>query len=163
LVRLRGVDGFWLGQLALTQVPREVVLGLLAKVDQANQNERLRVARFLIQAEWYAEARAALEALIRDFPDLKETVSRVQELVSQLDAEQLRREVETRRQALQPKELLNRLWTFPTKDVASDVLEAVRKELQQAEAQAASDAKLAESLRGLAEKLPESVRKSWQK
>jgi pimeloyl-ACP methyl ester carboxylesterase len=163
LVRLRGVDGFWLGQLALSQVPREVVLGLLAKVDQANQNERLRVARFLIQAEWYSEARAALEALIRDFPDLKETVSRVQELVAKLEAEQLRREIDTRRQALQPKEVLSRLRAFPTKDVAADVLQAVRKELQEAEAQAAADVKLAESLRALAEKLPEPVRKSWQK
>ena len=57
--RLRGVDGFWQdGRLATKQVPREVVLGILAKVDRNHQNERLRVARFLIQAEWYGEAKA---------------------------------------------------------------------------------------------------------
>ncbi|HEU5119267.1 MAG TPA: hypothetical protein VFT74_21935, partial [Isosphaeraceae bacterium] len=51
--KLRGVDGFWLGRVDINQVPREVILGLLAKVDQSNQNERLRVGRFLIQAEWF--------------------------------------------------------------------------------------------------------------
>src|SRR5262249_2602928 len=56
MVAIRGVDGFWRGQLATSQVPREIVLGILAKVEQKDKNERVRVARFLIQAEWYAEA-----------------------------------------------------------------------------------------------------------
>src|SRR5579871_2983717 len=35
LVKLRGVDGFWQeGRLSTGQVPREVILGLLARVDQ---------------------------------------------------------------------------------------------------------------------------------
>ena len=29
--RFRGVDGFWQGQVATSQVPREVVTGLLAR------------------------------------------------------------------------------------------------------------------------------------
>src|SRR5262245_41732185 len=47
LVKVRGVDGYWVGQLATSQVPREVVLGILAKVDRHDQNERIRVARSL--------------------------------------------------------------------------------------------------------------------
>ena len=51
MVRIRGVDGYWQGQLATSQVPREVILGILAKVNQKDSKERIRVARFLIQAE----------------------------------------------------------------------------------------------------------------
>ena len=68
LTRFRGIDGFWQGQIATNQVPRPVVLGLLAKVDQGNQDERLKVTRWLIQAEWYPEALAALDGLLKDFP-----------------------------------------------------------------------------------------------
>src|SRR3954451_7335488 len=56
LVKVRGVDGFWQGQLLTASIPREVILAILAKVEHDNQNERLRAARFLIQAEWYKEA-----------------------------------------------------------------------------------------------------------
>src|SRR5690606_31428627 len=53
--RIRGVDGFWKSVVSLDQIPREVVLGLLAKVDQEDQNRRLAVGSFLIQAGWYPE------------------------------------------------------------------------------------------------------------
>ena len=58
LVKFRGVDGFWHGPARdRARSPATVVLGLLAQVEQKNQNERLRVVRFLIQAEWYPEAK----------------------------------------------------------------------------------------------------------
>ena len=43
MTRFRGIDGFWQGQVATSQVPRPVVLGLLGKVNQTNQDERLKV------------------------------------------------------------------------------------------------------------------------
>src|SRR5947209_18969525 len=89
-VKLRGVDGFWQGQLATDQVPREVILAILAKVERDNQNERLRVARFLIQAKWYKEAKAELEGLARDFPELRERVESALTSVLQLEAAQLK-------------------------------------------------------------------------
>ena len=73
-VQYRGIDAFWRAQLDTGQVPRPVILGLLGKVDRADQNERLKVGRFLIQAEWYDEALAELDGIARDFPDLAETV-----------------------------------------------------------------------------------------
>ena len=49
VVKYRGVDGFWLGQVATTPVP-PVVTGLLARVEQQDQAERERVVRFLMDA-----------------------------------------------------------------------------------------------------------------
>jgi hypothetical protein len=162
-VRLRGVDGFWQGPLATSQVPREVILAILAKVERGNQNERLRVARFLIQAEWYKEAKAELEALVRDFAELRDRVDGAMASVLQLEAEQLKGEIDARRRAQQYRDALVRLRTFPTKDVSSQLLVAVRDQLRGEETQAAADRALAESLRGLAERLPAPVQDAWRK
>ena len=70
LVKYRGVDGFWLGPAGHQPgPPRPVMLGLLARVERKNQNERRRVVRFLIQAGWYPEAKAELDRMVQDFPN----------------------------------------------------------------------------------------------
>ena len=46
MVGYRGIDGFWKdGFIATSQVPKEVVLGILAKADRKDLNQRLRVAQ----------------------------------------------------------------------------------------------------------------------
>src|SRR3954451_14580160 len=84
-LKIRGVDGFWQGPLATGQVSREVILAILAKVERDNQNERPRGARFLVQAEWYKEAKAELAGLVRDFPELRERVENALASVLQLE------------------------------------------------------------------------------
>lgn len=93
LVKIRGVDGFWQeGRMSTRQVPREVILGLLAKVERKNLVERRRVSSFLIQAGWYAEAKKELDALVRDFPEepgLRESIANARAFVAQLEAVQV--------------------------------------------------------------------------
>ena len=163
MVKFRGVDGFWGSQLATSQVPRDVVLGILAKADRKDENERLRVARFLIQAEWYAEAKAELDSLARDFPPLRARIENAKASVAQLESVQLRNEVEVRRKAQQPKDVLARLKTFPSKDVAAEVQVEVREQLRKEETQAAADKGLAVDLRALADRLPSASRGDWKK
>jgi pimeloyl-ACP methyl ester carboxylesterase len=163
IVRVRGVDGFWQGLLGTNEVPREVILAILAKVEQTNQNERLRVARFLIQAAWYKEAKAELEALIHDFPDLRDRAENALASVVQLETTQLNDEIEVRRRAQQYRDVLERLRTFPTRDTAPDLVVAIREKLRNEEAQAAADKDLAGSLRGLADRLSNPIRDAWQK
>ena len=80
--RFRGVDGFWLGQISTNQIPRDTIMDLLSVVDKTNQGERLRVGRFLIQAEMYPEAKLALDKLAADYPDLRETIDEVRKTVN---------------------------------------------------------------------------------
>ena len=163
LVKIRGVDGFWQGQLATSQVPREVILAILAKVEQTDKNERLRVARFLIQAEWYAEARAELDRIAQGLPRRRRPARRVptaRASVVQLEAVQLKAEIDRCRRAQQPARRAALLKTFPTKDVSADLLVQVREQLQRNdEAQAAADKALADDLRALAERLPKPIQK----
>jgi pimeloyl-ACP methyl ester carboxylesterase len=162
MVRFRGVDGYWGSQMATRQVPRESVLAILAKVDRKDENERLRVARFLIQAEWYAEAKAELDQLVQDFPALKDRIENARASVSQLEAAQLKNEIEVRRRGQQPKDVLTRLKTFPSKDVSAELVVEIHDQLRKEEAQAEADRALADDLRALSDRLPTADRAQWK-
>ncbi len=165
MTRFRGIDGFWQGQIATSQVPRSVVLGLLSKVDQTDQDERLKVTRWLIQAEWYPEAMDALDGLLKDFPNdanMRDRVADTRRLVLELEARQNLEEVAVRRKALQPVEVLGRLRSIPNKDLPKDILDEVRDQIRKDEDQAVSDRQLGDQLRDLNEKLSEADRKAWK-
>lgn len=159
----RGVDGFWKGQGYTSQVSKEVVLGLLARVDRTILNERQRVARFLLQAEWYAEAKAEVEAIAKDFPAEKERTAELVRLIGDLDARQQAMEITVIRESRKPKELLARLRAFPTDNVSPDVLAEARDALRKEEDQLAADRKLGESLRDLERGFSASVESEWNR
>jgi predicted esterase len=163
-VTLRGIDGSWRAKLATSQVPKEIVLGILAKVDQKNLNERKRVESFLIQAEWYPEALTELNKLLKDFsePELREQLDVVRQSIQQLAAEQAQSEVDIRRKAEQPKEVLARLKAFPTEGVPSALLVKVRDQLREEETQEAADKALANDLQAAAESLTAESRRVWK-
>jgi hypothetical protein len=165
LSKIRGVDAFWQSQLETNQIPRNIVMAILSKVEQTDKKERLRVGHFLIQAEWYAEARAEFERILKDFPndpDLKQRATQALAAISQLDAMKIRASIDRCRSAQQPKTVLSRLKTFPTQDVSNDLIVQVRDLLQVEEDQAAADKALAADLRALADKLPEAERAFWK-
>jgi pimeloyl-ACP methyl ester carboxylesterase len=159
-VRFRGVDGFWQGQVATSQVAKASVLAVLAKIDQKLQGERLKACQFLIQAEWYPEALADLDRLVKDFPEpgLRQRVDAAKAMIRELQARQAFAEIDRARKAQQTTSLLARLKGFPTEGAPADVLVAVREQLRQEETQARADKALADAVRTAAEALPAEVR-----
>lgn len=162
MVRYRGIDGYWVGQVATSEVPREVILGLLAKVEQGNEDERQKVARFLIQAQWFAEAKRALDGLERDFPNLKETVADVRRSVDESQARDALIAALAARRALQPNESLRLLRSVAGPDLPRDLADEVRDLIRKDEEQAASDRMMADRLRDLADRLGEADRPAWR-
>jgi dienelactone hydrolase len=162
MVTFRGIDGSWRSQLSTKQVPKPVVLGLLGKVIQTDENERKRVVRFLIQSEWYAEAKKEIDRLEKDFPSNAEQLKVVRQSVQQLEADQCLAEIDVRRRAQQPKDVVARLKAFPTAGVPIELLENVRDQLRKEEALEEADRALAERVQELAEQLPDDVRKGWK-
>ena len=158
----RGIDGFWKGNVSTTQVPKEVVLGILARVDRTNLNERNRVGSFLLISGWYPEARAEVEAIARDFPAEKERCGELLKLIQDLDARQQLVEIGLLRGSRKPKELLAKLRSLPGKDVSPEVLADAREQLRKEEDQLAADRKLGESLRELDKGFTTSVEKEWK-
>jgi dienelactone hydrolase len=165
MTRFRGIDGFWQGQVATSQVPRPILLGLLHLVQQTDVDERLRVTRWLIQAQWYAEVLAEMDQILKDFPadnDLKERLADSRKSVLESRARQILGEVAVRRKANQPLEVSARLHSIPPDGLPREILEDVRDQIRKDEDQALADRRLGDLLRDLAEKLSEADRKAWK-
>ncbi len=159
-VKYRGVDGFWVGSLDTRSVPRPVVLGLLAKVVQSNKDERIRVAQFMIQAQWYDEAKQELTRLETDFPELKENVATARALLIDAQSRALMEEITRRQAALQPKWVEDSLRYFPTEGVPQELLASVREQARALQTRVAEDRDLARSVQKIADMLPEDARKA---
>ena len=84
-VKFRGVETYWTGQLATSNIPRPVIVGLLNRIPKEEKDERLRVVRYYLQAGWFEEALAAVKALRKDFPDMSEVLNTAETGI--LDAE----------------------------------------------------------------------------
>ncbi|CAN5908582.1 peptidase [soil metagenome] len=161
-VKFRGIDGFWIAQVDLNQIPKDVILGLLGRVDRANKNERLRVGRMLIQAGWYAEALDELDRLSEEFPELAETIDNVRRVVRDLQARQTLEEVEQRLRVHQPRKAETLLRTFPADGLSTDLIETARSQLRDLQVRADADKTLAGELRSMLDGLSEPARSSWR-
>lgn len=160
-VRLRGINGPWMSTLAMDQVPRPIILGLLGATEQENENERRRVIQFLIQAGWYEEAKQELDRLGKDFADAGELRQTARASVAALEAVRGLREIDQALQARQPRLALLRLRAFPTEEVAPEALAEVRDRLRKTEDQDLATRRLAETLRRMVAELAEPVREHW--
>jgi pimeloyl-ACP methyl ester carboxylesterase len=165
VARYRGVNGFWLGQIATSQIPREAVTGLLARVDQKNQEERERVVRFLMDAGWYPEARKSLDLLMKDFPktNLAERAAGAKVFMIQAEATARRAEIEVCRKAQQFNRAAALLKTFTEKEIGTEFLIEVREQMRREADQRTADLALATDLRKLEGKLPSDIRGVWKK
>ena len=162
MTRFRGIDGFWVGQVATSEVPRPVILGLLAKVDQTDERERKRVVRFLIQAQWFDEAKTAIDQLERDFPHLKETLNDVRHDLTESRGREILIDAAKARRASQPERTSQLLRSLTDADLPRQLLDEARDSIRKDEEQATLDRALADRLRDLAEKLSEADRPTWK-
>ena len=128
-VKFRGINGFWVSYLSTSVVPREVLVGLLGRVEQGNQAERERAIRFEIEAGWYEEARKELEGLIRDFPnpELRDRATTARNLIIQAEASQRRSEIDIRRRAHQFRKVDEILKSLNQKDLRTEFQAEVRE------------------------------------
>jgi len=164
IVKYRGIDGFWLGQVETNQIPRKVVMALLNRVEQKNGAERERVIRFLMDIGWYTEAKAELDRLIGDFPegDLKERAVGARAFIIQAEAMQRRSEIELARKAQQFARLGKLLESFKDKEIGTELLLEVRDIQRRIEQERNADRNLGLELRALSGSLPSSAVGFWK-
>ncbi len=158
IVKFRGIDGFWLGQLATNEVPRDVILGLLDRVDPTNKNERLRVARFLIQAQWYDEALAELDRLESSFPELSSTIANVRLTVRDLQTQRALDEADRLVNVGQPRAAEALLTAFNSEGASITLQDKVVQKLKELQTTREAHRAFASELRSLLDNAPESIR-----
>ena len=117
----------WDMRLATSSIPRQTLSKILTThVDQADSEQRLAVVRLYLQAQRYEEARAELQSVIADFPELADLKIQLTEL-GRLHTDQKIRELKLRQRAGQHQLVWNLLEKFPTEDVAAEQLLEVRE------------------------------------
>ncbi|MFO0890510.1 MAG: alpha/beta hydrolase [Isosphaeraceae bacterium] len=165
VTRYRGVDGFWLGQMATDQVPREVVSGLLGKVDQeepvgaGTRGEVLHERRLVRRGE--DGARPHDPRVPRT--DLAERAAGAKAFMIQAEATQRRADVEAARKAQQYRRVTSLLKTFNDKEIGTELVIEVRDLIRREDEQHAGDLAIASDLRKLESRLSAAVRGAWRK
>lgn len=131
----------WEMRIATSTIPRETLSKvLMAAIDPTRPDERLKIVRLYVQSERYKDAREELEAIVADFPDLKELEPEVRSL-RQMGARRLLKEIELRAAAGQHEYALSLLANFPDQGVAGETLAKV-KEIQASYAEQRADGEL---------------------
>lgn len=152
--KIRGVDGFWVGQVATSTIPKSAVLGILAKADQKNIEQRIEVCRFLIQAEWFTEARLEVERLAKDFgkdPSVAEKMKNSRDLIRESEGRVFLAEIDARRKAQQPRAVAAKLKSFPLDGMPADIVASVRDQVRKDDGRSSTDRALADAVRRAAE------------
>ncbi len=129
--KVEGLTHVWDMRIATTSIPSSVLHDILQKqIDPQNIEHQKKVARFYLQAERFAEARQALEAVLETAPDNVELRGQLDPSIRalrQMGAQRLLRELQLRREGGQHRLVHARLEAFPSDDVAGEILQAVRE------------------------------------
>lgn len=124
----------WTMRIATSSIPRETLSEILMhRIDRKNPEQRLSIVRLYVQGQRIQDARAELESLIEDFPNLADLQDQVKSL-RQIGATTLIKEIELRREAGQHLLAINMLTNFPTDGIAGETVLKARDTLAEYEA-----------------------------
>jgi predicted esterase len=155
--KVEGVKYMWDMRIATNSIPRDVLHAILMnQIDPKKLEDRKKLARFYLQCERYEEARAALEAILQDFPnqtDIREQLEPSIQAIRQLSAKRLLSELKLRRAAGQHKMVAELLKKFPTENVAGETLQAVREMIKDYEILEGRRAKAAKTIYALVDQV----------
>jgi predicted esterase len=114
-------------RLATSSIPRDVLGRVISQhIDRTSATERLGVVRLLLQADRFEDAKAELDEVLRDFPDLAD-IAGERRAIARLAASRLLEEIRLRSGAGQDRLALRLLEQFPADDAGGELLEAVRE------------------------------------
>lgn len=114
-------------RLATSSIPRDVLGRVIGQhIDRTSATERLGVVRLLLQADRFEDAKAELDEVLRDFPDMAD-IAGERRAIARLAASRLLEEIRLRSGAGQDRLALRLLEQFPADDAGGELLEAVRE------------------------------------
>jgi len=126
-LKLMALNFTWETAIATSSVPLPQLDAMLRKVtNENNPEQRLKIAIFYIQAGLYAPAQRELETIRTRFPELVDTVTKAQSVLTQAMSQELLAELKLRRAAGQHQFVYDALKKFPVENVAAVTLREVR-------------------------------------
>jgi predicted esterase len=122
----------WTHALSTHALDDAILLSLLNKAtDSQSSQDRLRVVRFLIDAERYPLAQQELATLRVDFPELKERADNIEEQLHHLIARKALGEIEQRLRAGQYRFAYDYAQKFPVGRVSAEIQRGAEEIIQQ--------------------------------
>jgi pimeloyl-ACP methyl ester carboxylesterase len=110
----------WSMRIATSSIPRETLSEILMhRIDPKNSEQRLSIVRLYLQSQRIQDARAELEAVMKDFPQL--ALQDQVRALKQTGASTLLKEIQLRKDAGQHQLAINMLSNFPTDDIAGEM------------------------------------------
>lgn len=114
-------------RVATSSVPFDQLLPILGRqIDRTDPDQRLRIVRFLIQAERFEEASKELSAIVADFPQL-ESLAAQRRLVATKSAQRILDELSLRQEAGQERMALEAFEAFPNEGIDGELVEIARE------------------------------------
>ena len=159
--KVEGISHIWDMRIATTSIPRDVLHKILLKqIDAKNIEHHKKIARFYLQCERYAEARAALEEIVEAFPDrpnIKDELAPSIRSLRQLGAGRLLSEMKLRRKAGQHRLVLSKLQVFPSEGVAGEILQSVAEMIEEYKSHRARGARFYEQFDAILAKVKDEA------
>jgi predicted esterase len=115
----------WDMRIATSSIPRPVLSRVLKGLDPDNAGHRLEIVRLYIQADRIHDARAELEEVVADFPDMPGLQAQV-DILRQMGAQRLIKEIRLRADAGQHRMAVSMAASFPVEGVADATVLTVR-------------------------------------
>jgi pimeloyl-ACP methyl ester carboxylesterase len=133
--KVEGISHVWDMRIATSSIPRDMLQEILLKqIDPKNIEHQKKIARFYLQSELYEEAGNQLESMIKLFPDEPNLAADLEPTIRSLRQQAGKRllvELRMRREAGQHALVEEKLHSFPSQGISSDVLQSVREMLDE--------------------------------
>jgi predicted esterase len=128
----QGKNFMWDMRVATSSIPPEILRTVVHKhINPKKADDRVKLVRLFLLSERYQDAEAELRAIIQDFPALKQRFEPQARELRQAFARKALGEINVRRDAGQHRLAINLLEGFPTEGVAGEVLQAVKRTLDE--------------------------------
>jgi predicted esterase len=161
--KVEGITHVWDMRIATSSIPREELQKILLKqINTKDVESYKKIARFYLQGERYAEARQALDDLMKAFPerkDLQEQLAPSIRAIKQLSAQQLLAELRLRRDAGQHGLVWDVLKKFPSDEIGGEILQGAGDMLKDYETKAARRVKVLEKMDALLPKITDNYQR----
>jgi predicted esterase len=132
-LKVIGLNIGWETAIAASSVPVEVLDAMIRRAcnpknpQDLKPEDRIRIARFYIDAAMYEPANRELLAIRSNYPEMSDTVALVQAHLMEAQANDLLSELRMRRAAGQHRFVIDAAKQFPAENVSAGVLREVRE------------------------------------
>ena len=163
-VKVEGITHTWDMRISTSSIPTPVLDAILQQqISQGNVDGVVKVARFYIQLQQYHNAVRVMKAALAQenvSPETRKKFEETFQAVKQMESRQLLEELNAREEAGQYKLVSRLISNFPVDGVSSEILQQVRRKVQEIEQVNQQKQDILDNLKKLYQEMPSGEEKT---